>query len=123
MSKPKSFTQKRSFLIVSLGTGDHTAKFLLENIKSWGVSQWIKPIFDLFLNGQCEIVDHQLRGLLQTPGDQLGHYFRLQLRLLENEIPVDDARPIQLHVLNLAASEVIRENASQIEEICKLLAS
>lgn len=109
------------YIIVSLGTGDYTAQFLLEDVHFWGGAKWIRPVINIFLNGQSEIVDHQLRILFQTPGDQLRHYFRLQIRLNQDEAPFDDVSQEKYHVLELLAADTVKEYSKTIAEISKLI--
>lgn len=117
------FPDATNFLIVSLGTGNDTAKILLEKIKNWGTSQWLIPIFDLILGGQADVVDHQLKTLLKATGDQLSHYFRIQVDMVLNDLPIDDSRPLNLHVLNILGANVVKKHLKEIDEICKLLSN
>lgn len=115
------FPDAEDFMLVSLGTGDYTAEFLLENVHTWGGAGWIKPIMQIFLNGQSEIVDHQLRVLHETSNDQLKHYHRLQLRLNESEVPFDDFSSQKIHLIELLGNDTVNKFSKEIDQICQTL--
>ncbi len=115
------FPDAEDYMIVSLGTGDYTAQFLLENVRSWGGANWIKPIMQIFLNGQGEIVDHQLRTLHETSGDQLKHYYRVQIRLNESEVPFEDFSNQKIHLMELLGQDTVKQFNKKIDEISELL--
>jgi len=115
------FPDVHEYLIVSLGTGKHTATVLHELTKGWGAVQWIKPLVNIMLSGAVDVVDHQLKTLFATPGDRLNHYYRFQIQLEESKATMDDAGEISLHVLELLAENLIRDNHHEIEQLCEKL--
>lgn len=115
------FPDAQNYVIVSLGCGIYSVKMLYERIGKWGVLTWLRPFINIILSGSTDVVDHQLKVLHQTEGDQLSHYYRLQPRLSGEEIEFDETRELKIHEVKLIASELVNENKKEISEISELL--
>lgn len=115
------FPDADHYLVVSLGTGDFSTGILIEETKRWGLAQWIKPVFDIFLYGPMDVVDHQMKALFQNPTDKLNYYYRFQLRLHKKESSTDNPTELNIHTLKILGEKLLRENKLEIDNLCKLL--
>lgn len=115
------FPDAGEYLIVSLGAGEYSAKMLAELSKGWGQAQWVRPLINIMISGSVDVVDHQMRTLFATSGDQLNHYYRFQLPITDEEAPLDDAEKIKLHELKAMAENLIRDNKDTIHSLCDKL--
>ncbi len=116
------FPDAEEYLVVSLGTGDYGASHMYETTNGWGAAQWARPLLRILLTGSVDIVDHQLKVLMNTKGDNLNHYYRFQLPMQADTSPLDDASATNLHSLELIAENMIREKGEELEALCKILA-
>ncbi|MBH8572393.1 patatin-like phospholipase family protein [Nostocaceae cyanobacterium CENA369] len=81
-------------LVVSLGTGRMTDPLSAKETDKWGLIKWVKPLINIVLSGQSEVIDYQMDHLLLPE-----QYYRFQLdyinrkgnSLLSNDDDVDDA--------------------------------
>lgn len=117
------FPDADEYLVVSLGTGQHSASYLYEQSRRWGAVQWLKPLLRILLSGSVDIVDHQLKILFHGSADPLNHYYRFQVPLTGQDSLLDDVEEISLHKLQLMAENFIVENHKKIDELCGLLKS
>jgi patatin-like phospholipase/acyl hydrolase len=115
------YPHAQEYVVVSLGAGDFGAQQLYEEKKGWGVVQWARPLLNILLVGSVDVVDHQMKVLHESPGDKLTQYYRYQIPLSKGDSPLDDASGLNLHALELAAENMIREDRARIEEMCALL--
>jgi patatin-like phospholipase/acyl hydrolase len=116
----KTFRSAKRFLILSLGTGIVTKRYPCREINTWGYLEWVNPargapLLSAMSTGQSECVDHQLHKL---PGVE---YFRIDGKLGEEHVQMDDASPANLAGLKAAAQRIIRENEDSIEQFCRKL--
>lgn len=115
------FPDAEEYLIVSLGTGEFSEQLLYELTNRWGVSQWIRFLFTVMMNGNSDMVDHQMKTLFKTKGDKLNHFYRFQIRLHEEEVTMDDASPQKTHILKLIGENLINDTTQQMDEVVKKL--
>jgi hypothetical protein len=102
-------------VLASLGTGEHTRKLALEDVRDWGKVAWAEPIIDVVFDGSADAVDEQLGRLA---GDQ---YIRLQTRLDEASDDLDDASDSNLAALRREAERLITARGAEIDRLCALL--
>lgn len=113
---------ERPVMIVSLGTGELTRSLPYDEVKGWGLREWIwphTPILSAMFDGMSDTVDYQLTQLLD---EEL--YFRFQPKLDLAKDDMDDAGPENLRALKLQATRLLaeREEAKRFERMCGLLA-
>jgi len=103
-------------LLVSLGTGELTRRLPYDDVRGWGLVEWVRPVIDVMFDGVSDTVDYQLRQLL--PEDR---YFRLQTRLGEANDDLDDAGEENLRLLQLEAERLIAEQRKELDRLCAIL--
>jgi uncharacterized protein len=107
------------FLVVSLGTGQLTRQFAYESAVSWGLIQWVQPVINILMQGVSETVGFQMQQVLPDREDGQRHYYRFQAPLIEGNDDMDDASRTNMRVLQLVAEGLIRDNNSEINQLCR----
>lgn len=109
-------------LVVSLGTGSLTRKFLYDQTKNWGLMGWVQPIINITMDGASESVACQLEQLLPRASDQPKQYYRFQAFLNpgKGNDEMDDVSDENLRRLENLAKEIIAQSAD-LDELCKNL--
>jgi uncharacterized protein len=111
-----ALAQGRSIdVLASCGTGVHTRKLPLEDVKGWGKLEWAQPIIDVVFDGIADTVDEQLTRLA---GDR---YIRLQTRLDEASDSLDDASADNLAALRREAERLIQSHGVALDRLCSIL--
>ena len=103
-------------VLASLGTGEHTRRLALDDVRGWGRLAWAEPIIDVVFDGSADAVDDQLGRLA---GDR---YVRLQTRLDEASDDLDDAGAGNLAALRREAERLIAARGADIDRVCAILA-
>jgi uncharacterized protein len=119
----KLYPQEKDFLIVSLGTGTFTKPLYYNDVKTWGLAKWAKPILDTVFDGVSDTVDYQLRTLLPLSNEGKRKYYRFQVRLDEENDAMDNVTEINLRTLKLLAENEIRDQEEILNVLCKNLTS
>jgi uncharacterized protein len=104
-------------ILLSLGTGEHTRRLPLAEVRGWGRLQWAEPIIDVVFDGSADAVDEQLDRLA---GDR---YVRLQTRLDEASDDLDDASAKNLAALRREAERLIAARGADIDRACATLSA
>lgn len=102
-------------VLASLGTGEHTRKLPLDDVRDWGRLEWAEPIIDVVFDGSADAVDDQLSRLT---GDG---YIRLQTRLDVASDDLDDASEKNLAALEREAEQLITARSADIDRLCAAL--
>jgi patatin-like phospholipase/acyl hydrolase len=102
-------------VLASLGTGDHTRRLALEDVRGWGRLAWAQPILDVVFDGSADAVDAQLSRLAGA------RYVRLQTRLDEASDDFDDASADNLAALRREAERLIAARSADIDALCAAL--
>jgi patatin-like phospholipase/acyl hydrolase len=102
-------------VLASVGTGEHTRRLALDDVKGWGRLEWAEPIIDVVFDGSADAVDDQLARLA---GDR---YVRLQTRLDEASDDLDDASASNLAALRREAERLIAARDADIDALCAAL--
>lgn len=102
-------------VLASLGTGEHTRKLPLNDVRDWGRLEWAEPIIDVVFDGSADAVDDQLSRLT---GDD---YIRLQTRLDVASDDLDDASKKNLAALEREAAQLIAARSADIDRLCAAL--
>jgi patatin-like phospholipase/acyl hydrolase len=102
-------------VLASLGTGEHTRRLALDDVRGWGRLQWAEPILDVVFDGSADAVDDQLGRLVDA------RYVRLQTRLDEASDDLDDASEENLAALRREAERLIAAHSADIDRLCGIL--
>jgi len=102
-------------ILVSLGTGELTRSLPIDEARTWGLAEWLKPVLDVVFDGVSDSVSYQVEQLLGKS------YLRLQTRLTVGNDDMDDASETNLRALKLLAKDLIRDKKDEIEMICEKL--
>jgi uncharacterized protein len=108
-------------LVVSLGTGSLTRKYLYHQAVKWGLIQWVEPLVNIMLDSNSESVTCQLEQLLPKADDSPKQYYRFQGFLNEANDDMDDASPENIQRLEKLAQQIIRQKNSDLNELCEQL--
>ena len=82
------------YLVVSLGTGLLSKHLSYDEVKSFGLIGWARPLLDIMFSGSSDTVDYQLDQLYPTVS-----HFRFQTSLEGASEAMDNATPENLHNL------------------------
>ncbi len=111
------------FLVVSLGTGQHTRTIPYDKAKDWGVAEWAQPILSVVFDGVSAAVDYQMTELVPAE-DGKQRYYRFQTELIIGNDDMDDASRTNIHALKvLAEQELIEKNDTLLATLCSQLVS
>jgi patatin-like phospholipase/acyl hydrolase len=80
----------RDTLVLSLGTGVDTRSLEFQQVKYWGVLQWLIPFGTTIYNATAQTVDHQLKVLFRDAGC-LENYLRVNPDLETAPVKVNQA--------------------------------
>ena len=121
-AEAKRYEPERPVMMVSLGTGQLTRSLAYDDVKDWGLREWIwphTPILNVMFDGVIDTVDYQLTQLLD---EDLYYRFQPTLDLAKDDM--DDASPENLRALKLQATRMLaeREQASRFDRMSELLA-
>jgi uncharacterized protein len=97
-------------LMVSLGTGELIRPYRYRCAKHWGALQWAQPVIDVFLDGESDTVNYQLKTILGK------RYHRFQVKLTSASDNLDDASASNIEKLEHQAEELL-ENQDKREEL------
>jgi patatin-like phospholipase/acyl hydrolase len=109
------------FMLVSLGTGDHTRPMDFEDARQWGLAGWSQHIMDVVFDSTSTTVDYQLRRLLPACRDGIQHYYRFQTKLIGASDDLDDVSDKNIEGLRILANKLLEEHDEQIDEIVDYL--
>lgn len=105
------------FLVLSLGTGEHTRSIDYEAARGWGLAGWSQHVMDIVFDGMNSTVDYQLRHLLPSRPDGVPRYYRFQVRLAVANDDMDDASKKNLDDLRELAGRLIDDNDALLDQI------
>lgn len=116
----KIFPRAKKYIILSLGTGNFPRHWSYEQIKDWGVIEWIQP------SKGVPVAIIMNRGQAQTVNYQLGHLPRVEYHRINPVIDtcspaMDDAAKENMTCLKESAKEAIEQNNEVIERMVRVL--
>lgn len=116
----KIFPWAKKYIILSLGTGNFPRRWTYEQIKDWGVIEWIQPskgvpIAIVMNQGQSQTVNYQLSHLPRV------EYHRINPVIDKCSSAMDDAAKENMTCLRESAEEAITRNEGVIERIVRML--
>lgn len=103
-------------VLVSFGTGDEVETMHWEEVKSWGLAQWARPILNVVFDSASECVDYQLRHLLGPE-----RYHRFQVPLSHASHRLDDTSQENLERLSHEAECMIHAHDKELDHLCEQL--
>jgi patatin-like phospholipase/acyl hydrolase len=106
-------------VMVSLGTGSVARSLRQDEVRSWGVAHWARPLFNLVLASASQATDLNLRSLL---GDRRYFRFEADLDLYGCSHRLDDVSEGNLMALEKAGRGMIMAQSEEIDRACQLLA-
>jgi patatin-like phospholipase/acyl hydrolase len=109
------------FLVVSLGTGQHTRPIHYAEASRWGIALWAKPILNVVFDGVSDTVDHQMHVLCREGDDARPRYYRFQTALDRGSDDMDDSSRTNLAALRSKAEEIIAERDAELDVLCEQL--
>lgn len=107
------YPDAQDFLVVSLGTGQLTARLPYEKVKDWGLLEWSQPILNVAFDGVSDAVDYQLNELLASAENKPRRYYRFQVQLSnlgDSGDRMDDASPRHIQYLKDLAQKMIESH-------------
>ncbi|HCC07512.1 MAG TPA: patatin [Clostridiales bacterium] len=111
----KSNPKTKEVLLVSIGTGDKTKKYEYEEAKNWGMINWVRPTIGISINGNAQTVDYEANQMLNKENK---NYYRLQVKLDENSIDMDNTNKENIERLKDITKKYIVENKYMLDELC-----
>jgi predicted acylesterase/phospholipase RssA len=116
----KVFPRAKNYVILSIGTGVFSRSWSYEQVKDWGVLEWLMPskgvpATAMMSTGLSRTVDYQLTHL---PGVE---YHRINIDLENCSNGMDDASEENMRCLRLRAEEAIRRFDTTINRIVEVL--
>ena len=106
---------REDVLLVSIGTGSLSTDLSKPRIRTGGAMAWVRPLFDVVLDGQEDIVDRELQELLQQ------HYLRFQADLPDSCEHIDDASPANMRALRKSAGTLIEARSDDLDLVARTL--
>jgi uncharacterized protein len=111
----------RDLLFVSLGTGQVVTPYAYAQVQHWGIFDWLKPLLDVFMSGEAETVDYQLRHIFaaESVPDQ---YLRVNPLLGPECSPdLDNACKDNLLALQACGLKTVLEHNAELDRMAGLL--
>jgi uncharacterized protein len=103
-------------IIVSIGTGSSSKPYQYNEVKDWGMIQWIQPVIDIMMSGNSETVNYQLRKIWETTGTP-DNYIRLEPALYEANNEMDNASQKNLTALHEAGMKFVSDNERLLDQV------
>jgi predicted acylesterase/phospholipase RssA len=111
-------------ILVSLGnsTADHAlAAFMNTHVRRWGVLHWLPHLFKVMLIGYMQMVDRQMKSLMNAPGSHVLLYERYNI-----DLPVNDQNQFNASKHNMAdlswyGDKLVAAHHASLQALAKLL--
>jgi len=114
-------SDESDIFMLSLGTGRVVKPYRYEDAKSWGMTQWLRPILDILMQGVSETVDYQMNYVLPPDSDGSKHYIRINPDIPEENSEMSDVSEKNIRGLQAVAQRAVQENSALIDEVCRML--
>ena len=105
----------RPVRMVSLGTGSLNRRYPYEDVKGWGVVEWVRPLIAVVFDGQSDAVTMQLDELL----GERHHRFQIELNGASDDL--DDVRPENLEALRRLGDALVEAETAQLDRVAEAL--
>ena len=103
-------------VLASLGTGSHSRRYDIADVRGWGQIEWARPLIDMVFDGVADTIDYEAATLA---GER---YRRFQAELRYASDALDDASEGNLRRLQGDAERLIAERTADIETLCEEIA-
>jgi patatin-like phospholipase/acyl hydrolase len=103
-------------LMLSLGTGEHTRPYTLQQTRWWGQLDWARPLLGIVFDGVADTIEFEAGTLMRD------RYVRLQTELNMASDDLDDASASNLAALRREAERLIAASAAELDRVCAILA-
>jgi patatin-like phospholipase/acyl hydrolase len=121
--KSQQVLDTEDILLVSLGTGFVTSAYSFEEVKTWGLLQWTKPLLNIVFDGTSEVVAGELERLFAAnKKNKKPSYYRFQTILKAELEAIDNTKLPNLRQLQALANNFIQEHSQEIDDLCSVLA-
>lgn len=107
---------EQPLVVVSIGTGQLVSHLTYDEIKDWGIWEWVRPLVDILVNGAVHTVHYEMQEIMLSR-QGAGYYFRLQPLLSESMLAIDDASGANLDALIALTEKYIADNDALINQI------
>ncbi|MDX2245764.1 MAG: patatin-like phospholipase family protein [Bacteroidia bacterium] len=112
-------------LMLSIGTGQTGQPYMYDDVKDWGLVEWVKPLIDILMQGVSETVDYQMNHLLPPYADKkkTPRYIRLDITLDPGHDEMDNPEDENTSRLADYGERIINheENRKKLDQVCELL--
>ena len=98
--------------LLSIGTSDQHTFYEKEDVKSWGMLKWIKPLMDIMMKGRVN-TSHYLTEKYFERLKKEDNYLRIQ-QLLKEDISLDDTSNETKNKMNFIASALVKSKKDQL---------
>jgi patatin-like phospholipase/acyl hydrolase len=115
LADARKFWSPEEFLVVSIGTGIKTAAIPYTEMKGAGLAKWATKLPGMFMDGQGDTVNYQLRLVPDVK------YFRLDAALNHASPAMDDAGAVNCAALVGDAEAGLAAEAADLQAIAALL--
>lgn len=111
-------------VIVSIGTGSNNEKYSHEQIKDYGIVEWISPLLEILLDGTSQTPEYHIRKIFEDNG-QSQNYFRINSDLPDSLTKMDNVSSENLQSLyDLAKKEIqVRKQSGDWDRMLEKLKS
>jgi patatin-like phospholipase/acyl hydrolase len=111
----------REMVMLSLGAGQVMTPYDYRMARHWGIFEWLKPLFDIFMSGVSETVDYQLRQIFTAAG--VPHqYLHVSPPITRECSPdIDNASPENLKALQAAGRRAVVAQNAALKAMASLL--
>lgn len=118
-NKP-SYPSVNDIVVISIGTGNNKIPYYHDDSKDWGYLQWMKPVMDIAMSGNSEMVDYQLKQIFKTNNAE-ENYFRLQPEFIDLEMKLDNTNSKNINMMLEMADKFISNNKEKLDNIAQIL--
>lgn len=102
--------------VVSLGTGAVSRQWAYDEVREWGLANWIRPVLDITAHGANSAIDWQMRSILKP-----GTYFRLTPDMSDGRSALDDASEETVAALSSLTAQLIARHDQVFDDIAAAL--
>jgi patatin-like phospholipase/acyl hydrolase len=104
--------------VISLGTGAVSRQWAFDEVREWGLANWIRPVLDITAHGANSAIDWQMRSILRP-----GTYFRLTPDMSDGRSSLDDASEETVAALTALTAQLIARHDRVFDEIATAITS
>ena len=110
----------KDMVILSIGTGYSKKPYYHQEVKDWGLINWVRPILDIMMSGVSETVDYQLMQIYDAV-EKSEQYVRVNAPLLFASPDMDDASIENLEKLHQEGASFAKNFNTQLNKLVNFL--